>query len=48
VGPSLTFVLSGGVATAFFAWRRDLLANVTAHGVQDALGLLVFTDPSVW
>jgi membrane protease YdiL (CAAX protease family) len=48
VGPSLTFVLSGGVATAFFAWRRDLLANVTAHVVQDALGLLVFTDPSVW
>ena len=39
-GPALSFLVSGGFLAAFFAWRRDLLANVTAHVVLDAVGLV--------
>jgi membrane protease YdiL (CAAX protease family) len=38
---SLTFVLSGAVTTAFYLWRRDLLANIIAHVVTDFAGLVV-------
>jgi membrane protease YdiL (CAAX protease family) len=38
---SLTFVLSGAVTTAFYLWRRDLLANIVAHVVTDFAGLVV-------
>lgn len=38
---SLTFVLSGVVTTAFYLWRRDLLANIVAHVVTDFAGLVV-------
>ncbi|MGA2402137.1 MAG: CPBP family intramembrane glutamic endopeptidase [Syntrophobacteraceae bacterium] len=38
---SLTFVLSGAVTTAFYLWRRDLLANIVAHVITDFAGLVV-------
>jgi membrane protease YdiL (CAAX protease family) len=40
-GPVVSIVFTGGVATAFFVWRGDLLANVIAHLVTDAMGLIV-------
>ena len=43
-GPALTTFITGGVATAFYVWRRDLLANVIAHVVTDAVGLLALSS----
>jgi membrane protease YdiL (CAAX protease family) len=40
-GPVLTLFVSGAVLTAFYVWRQDLLANVVAHVVVDAMGLVV-------
>ena len=31
----------GAVATAFFVWRGDLLANMTAHVTTDAMALVI-------
>jgi membrane protease YdiL (CAAX protease family) len=39
-GAVATFAVNGAVLTAFFAWRHDLLANITAHALTDAVGLL--------
>ena len=41
VGPVLIYLVTGSVFVAFFAWRRDLLANITAHTTSDALALVV-------
>jgi membrane protease YdiL (CAAX protease family) len=41
VGPVLTYFVAIGVAMSFFAWRRDLLANIVAHTVVDGMGLVV-------
>lgn len=38
---SLTFVVSGVIATAFYLWRRDLIANIIAHVVTDFAGLVI-------
>jgi membrane protease YdiL (CAAX protease family) len=40
-GPVISFFFTGGVLTAFFLWRQDLLANVVAHTAVDAWGLVV-------
>ena len=40
-GPVLTFVGTGGMLTAFFVRRRDLLANIVAHVIVDGIGLVV-------
>jgi membrane protease YdiL (CAAX protease family) len=39
-GASVGFVVSGLVLSAFFMWRQDLLANILAHAVTDAIGLI--------
>lgn len=39
-GAVATFAVNGAVLTAFFAWRHDLLANITAHALTDIVGLL--------
>lgn len=39
-GAVATVAVNGAVFTAFFAWRRDLLANITAHALADAIGLI--------
>ncbi|MBV8533941.1 MAG: CPBP family intramembrane metalloprotease [Alphaproteobacteria bacterium] len=39
-GAVATFAVNGAVLTAFFAWRHDLLANITAHALTDVVGLL--------
>ena len=41
VGPVLTYFVAIGISTAFFAWRRDLLANIVAHVVVDGMGIVV-------
>ena len=41
IGPVLAFIVEIAFAVAFFAWRRDLLANITAHVIVDSMGLLV-------
>ena len=41
IGPVLAYLVAGGVGVAFFAWRRDLLANIVAHVVVDGMGLVV-------
>jgi membrane protease YdiL (CAAX protease family) len=40
-GPALSTIVSGGVLTAFFIWRRDLTANVIAHVLTDFVGIVV-------
>ena len=42
IGPVLAYLVAIGIAVAFFAWRRDLLANIVAHAVVDGMGLLVW------
>ena len=41
VGPVLTYFVAIGFAMGFFAWRRDLLANIVAHTIVDGMGLVV-------
>jgi uncharacterized protein len=36
-GAAASFAINGGVLTAFFAWRHDLLANVIAHALTDLI-----------
>jgi membrane protease YdiL (CAAX protease family) len=36
---SLSFVLSGGILAGFYAWRRDLNANILAHVLTDLVGI---------
>jgi membrane protease YdiL (CAAX protease family) len=42
-GASVGFVVSGLVLSAFFVWRQDLLANILAHALTDAIGLIRLT-----
>jgi membrane protease YdiL (CAAX protease family) len=41
VGPVLTYFVAVGLAMGFFAWRRDLLANIVAHTVVDGMALVI-------
>jgi membrane protease YdiL (CAAX protease family) len=47
-GPSLAFFVGGLATTAFFIWRRDLLAMIIAHIAIDAWGLVVTPLYSQW
>jgi len=47
-GPSLAFFLSGVATSAFFAWRRDLLAMILFHIAADAWGLVIAPLYSRW
>jgi uncharacterized protein len=47
-GPSLAFFLGGLATTAFFVWRRDLLAMIIAHVAIDMWGLVVSPVISRW
>jgi membrane protease YdiL (CAAX protease family) len=47
-GPVLAFFLGGLVTTAFFIWRRDLLAMIIAHIVIDAWAFMVTPLYSTW
>lgn len=38
---AVTTLASGALATAFFVWRRDLLANILAHVVTDFVGIVL-------
>jgi membrane protease YdiL (CAAX protease family) len=38
---ALTTVVSGAVGTAFYVWRRDLLANIIAHVTTDFIGIVL-------
>jgi uncharacterized protein len=38
---ALTTVISGAIATAFYVWRRDLLANIVAHIATDFAGIVL-------
>jgi membrane protease YdiL (CAAX protease family) len=40
-GPVLAYFVAVGLGTAFFVWRRDLLANIVAHVTVDAMGLVI-------
>ena len=40
-GPVLAYLVAGAVGTAFFVWRRDLLANMIAHVTVDAVALII-------
>ena len=40
-GPALTAFVAGGIATAFYIWKRDLLANIVAHVITDFVGIVV-------
>jgi membrane protease YdiL (CAAX protease family) len=47
-GPSLAFFIGGLATTAFFMWRRDLVAMIVAHTAIDAWALLVTPAFSQW
>ena len=47
-GPSLGFFIGGLATTAFFVWRRDLLAMIIAHVAIDLWGLVVTPALSRW
>jgi membrane protease YdiL (CAAX protease family) len=47
-GPTVAFLVGGLATTAFFAWRRDLLAMIIAHAVIDTWGLLVAPALGRW
>jgi membrane protease YdiL (CAAX protease family) len=47
-GPSLAFFIGGVATTAFFIWRRDLLAMIIAHVAVDAWGFVVAPLYSQW
>jgi len=47
-GPALAFFVGGMATTAFFIWRRDLLAMILAHIAIDAWALIVAPHYSVW
>lgn len=47
-GPALAFLLGGLATTAFFIWRRDLLAMVIAHVALDAWALVITPFFSRW
>jgi hypothetical protein len=34
-------VVSGALGTAFYVWRRDLLANMIAHVTMDFIGIII-------
>jgi membrane protease YdiL (CAAX protease family) len=40
-GPTLVFLIGGLAYTAFFAWRRDLMAMIIAHVAIDLWALVV-------
>ena len=41
LGPMLAYFVAVGLGTAFFVWRRDLLANIVAHVTVDTMGLVI-------
>ena len=47
-GPSLSFFIGGLATTAFFVWRRDLMAMIIAHVAIDAWALVVTPAFSKW
>jgi membrane protease YdiL (CAAX protease family) len=40
-GPALTTLVSGGVATLVYVWRRDIVALIIAHIATDLYGILI-------
>lgn len=40
-GPSLAFLIGGLATTAFFVWRRNLVAMMIAHAVIDGWAFVV-------
>ena len=47
-GPTLGFFIGGLATTAFFVWRRDLMAMIIAHIAVDMWGLVVTPALSRW
>lgn len=47
-GPCLAFFTGGLATTAFFVWRRDLLAMIIAHVAIDAWALVITPAFSQW
>lgn len=39
-GPAAATAVSGGILTALYAWRHDLVANVIAHCLTDLVGIV--------
>ena len=48
VGPSFAILLGGAVMTAFFIWKRDLLAMILAHIAIDAWAFVAAPHFSEW
>jgi membrane protease YdiL (CAAX protease family) len=40
IGPLPVFLVASAVATAFYVWKRDLVALILAHALGDAIGLV--------
>lgn len=47
-GPSLAFFIGGLATTAFFVWRRDLVAMMIAHAAMDGWAFLVTPSFGAW
>jgi uncharacterized protein len=46
-GPTLSFFVPGIVITAFYLWRRDLLACIVAHATTDTVGIIFWQPVAV-
>ena len=47
-GFAIISLIGGTLTTAFFIWRKDLLAMMVFHGFTDAIGLVVAPMVSEW
>ncbi len=47
-GPGLAFLVGSAATTAFFVWRRDLLAMIIAHVAMDGWAFVITPLYSGW
>jgi membrane protease YdiL (CAAX protease family) len=40
LAPALTTLVSGGIMTLMYVWRRDVVALMIAHVIADLFGIL--------
>jgi membrane protease YdiL (CAAX protease family) len=41
IGPALALLIPGAIGTAVYLWRQDLVLNMIAHVITDAVGILL-------
>ena len=47
-GPVAGYIAGGMITTAFFVWRRDLVAMMVAHVIVDTMGIVISPMVGPW